>query len=92
VPQTDVEIGIKKARLVFPRCYFDRANTVRLRECLKRYRRTIPVTTNEPANPLHDEFSHGADAFRYLGMVADKLTDSGKARNQPINYPKRAYA
>ncbi len=91
VPQTDVEIGIKKARLIFPRCYFDRANTVRLRECLKRYRRVIPVTTNEPSNPMHDEFSHGADAFRYLGMVADKLTDSGKTRNQKIIYPKAAY-
>lgn len=92
VPQTDVEIGIKKARMVFPRCYFDRANTIRLRECLKRYRRMIPVTTGEPSGPLHDEFSHGADAFRYLAMVADQLTDSGKTRNQKIVYPKRSYA
>lgn len=92
VPQADVEIGIKRARMIFPRCYFDKDKTVRLRECLKRYRRTIPTTTGEPSTPLHDEFSHGADAFRYLAMVADKLVESGKARNTPINYPKRAYA
>lgn len=90
VPQADVEIGIKKARMVFPRCYFDRAKTVRLRECLKRYRRSIPVSTNEPATPLHDEFSHGADAFRYLSMIADKVVDAAAA-NKPIHYPKRAY-
>ncbi len=93
VPQVDVEIGIKKARLIFPRCYFDKEKTVRLRECLKRYRRVIPATTGEPSHPMHDEFSHGADAFRYLAMIADKLMDSGPASNwkQPIKYPKRAY-
>jgi len=64
---------------------------VRLRECLKRYRRTIPVTTGEPSGPMHDEFSHGADAFRYLAMVADKLTDTGIAKKQTIAYPKRNY-
>ena len=91
VPQMDVEIGIKKARLVFPRCYFDKDNTIRLRECLKRYRRAIPTTTNEPSVPLHDEFSHGADAFRYMAIVADKLTDSGGLSRTPIKYPQRAY-
>lgn len=91
VPQTDVEIGIKKARLIFPRCYFDRSLTVRLRECLKRYRRTIPATTNEPSTPMHDEFSHGADAFRYLAMVADKLIESSGKGSQPLVYPKRTY-
>lgn len=76
IPKADVENGIKKARVIFSRCYFDRDKTVRLRECLKRYRRTIPPSTNEPATPMHDEFSHGADAFRYLAMVADQLNNN----------------
>ena len=92
VPQVDVEVGIKKARLIFPRCSFDRANTVRLRECLKRYRRVIPATTGEPSNPLHDEFSHGADAFRYLAVIADQIQDVGTvSARAPIQYPKTAY-
>lgn len=91
VPQTDVEIGLKKARLVFPRCYFDREKTLRLRECLKRYRRTIPVTTNEPNTPVHDEFSHGADAFRYMSVIADQIVDTAQSKTK-ISYPKRAYA
>ena len=67
--QTSVEEGIKASRMMFPRCYFDKAKTVRLLECLKRYRRALHVQTNEPMAPLHDEFSHGADMFRYIGQA-----------------------
>lgn len=80
VPKLDVESGIKKARLIFPRCYFDADNTTRLREALKRYRRAVPVSTEEPSKPLHDEWSHGADAFRYLGVVADMLQNDERAK------------
>ncbi len=80
VQRGDVEIGIKAARMVFPRCYFDSARTKRLVDCLKRYRRSIPTTTGEPASPLHDEYSHGADAFRYFAKCADRL------KNDDINY------
>jgi len=73
VPKLDVESGIKAARLVFPRCYFDKDRTERLVHCLKRYRRTVPVNTQEPGPPLHDEFSHGADMFRYLAVAIDQM-------------------
>jgi hypothetical protein len=39
---------------------------------------------------LHDEFSHGADAFRYLGVVADKL-DNEEVRNKKLKYDLRGY-
>jgi phage terminase large subunit len=78
VPQTDVEAGIKRAREMFPRVYFNKERAERLVECLKRYRRHVSQATGEPGKPVHDEFSHGADAFRYLAMCADDLTnDSG---------------
>jgi phage terminase large subunit len=86
VHKMDVESGIKAARLVLPRCYFDQDKTARLVDCLKRYRRAINATTQEPGAPLHDEHSHGADAFRYLSVVADKLTNDGD-KMAPINYP-----
>lgn len=72
----DPEEGIKQARMVFPRCYFDRLKTARLVECLKRYRRAINQRTNEATGPLHDEYSHGADAFRYLGMAVPLMSNS----------------
>lgn len=82
----DVEGGIKAARSVFPTVLMDKERTGRLVECLKRYRRHIAQTTNEPGAPLHDEFSHGADAFRYLALVASSLTNENW---KPITYKQK---
>jgi len=74
-PSATVEAGIKRARDVFSRVYFNKERTQRLIECLKRYRRSVNQTTNEPGAPLHDEFSHGADAFRYLALNVDSMSN-----------------
>lgn len=80
-PNMDIEGGIKAAREVFERVWFDKEKAARLVECLKRYRRNIGQRTGEAGTPLHDEFSHGADAFRYLALVADQLrNNAGRAR------------
>ena len=88
VPSTDIEQGIKVARLVFPRVYFDDAKAMRLIDCLKRYRRRINQATNEPGPPEHDEYSHGADAFRYMALIADKIGND-EVGNRKIVYDKR---
>jgi phage terminase large subunit len=85
-PNMDVEQGIKRVRDIFSRVYFHRDRTARLVECLKRYRRQINATTNEPGNPVHDEFSHGADAMRYLALNADQMTND--TWGGTINYPR----
>ena len=74
--QMSVEEGIKAARMLFPRCYFDIDKTARLLECLRRYRRALHTKTDEPMAPLHDEFSHGADMFRYLGQSVELMRNS----------------
>ena len=74
--------------MTFSRIYFDKTKAVRLVECLKRYRRNINKTTNEASSPLHDEYSHGADAFRYAAVVADSLGNSNGS-SKPIKYTKR---
>lgn len=84
LPALDVEEGIKAARMMFPRVYFDKDKTGRLLECLKRYRRAINQKTREPMGPLHDEFSHGADMFRYAGMAVDQMGNAQAAK--PIVY------
>lgn len=89
-PQDDVENGIRNARLVFPRIVFDAVRCERLLECLKRYRRHVHATTGEAGAPLHDEFSHGADAFRYLCTVTDQLTND--TWGGELKYPRMAYA
>ncbi len=72
LPNQSVEDGIRTLRQTFPSLYIDRRCT-RLLECLKRYRRTIPPSTQEPSKPLHDEFSHGADAMRYAALAAPQF-------------------
>lgn len=87
-PNMEIESGIRAARMSFGRMYFDKTKCSRLIECLKRYRRQINKQTNEASSPLHDEFSHGADAFRYTAIVADAMTNSNGSI-KPIKYTKR---
>ncbi len=87
IPNMGVEEGIRRAREVFPRFYFnkDDKGVMRLVECLKRYRRHISKATNEASRPIHDEYSHGADAFRYLCIVADDLrNESNTPKLKPL--------
>jgi phage terminase large subunit len=88
LPQ-NVENGIKRAREVFSRVYFNKERTARLVECLKRYRRKVPINTGEPGEPLHDQYSHGADAFRYFAVASDELTNNTGDFTKPIKYPKQ---
>jgi len=87
-PNQPVETGLKNARRTFDRVWFDKHKTARLIQCLRRYRRSIPVSTNEPGTPLHDEYSHGADAFRYLGLVAPSMTND-QAFEKKLTYPSQ---
>lgn len=88
--QTDVEEGIKAARMMFPRVYMDVDKTQRLLECLKRYQRQVNQRTMEAGGPLHDEFSHGADMFRYAAMAVEEMGNAGA--QQPIVYKNRRVA
>jgi phage terminase large subunit len=84
-PSIGVEVGIKAARMSFSQIYFDKQETSRLIECLKRYKRSINSVTREAGAPFHDEFSHGADMFRYLAINAEDMTneDAVKPRALP---------
>jgi len=73
VPDIGIEAGIKLARQTFSRIFLDEDKTGRLIECLRRYKRQINQATNEPGAPLHDQHSHGSDAFRYMAVVADQM-------------------
>jgi phage terminase large subunit len=87
VPKADIESGIKLARMNFHRIYFDKS-AQRLVECLKNYRRSINSATNEPGAPLHDEYSHGADAFRYLCTSIESMKNESWSKEK-IQYTNR---
>jgi phage terminase large subunit len=72
LPALPVDDGISAARLLLPRCYFDSERCADGIEHLRQYRREYDerLRTFKP-KPLHDEHSHGADAFRYLATAVD---------------------
>ena len=77
------EPGIEKIEGVI----HGRRGVARLIECLKHYRRNIPKTTDEPAEPMRDQYCHGADAFRHLALSVDKMTNDTDTR-RPIMKPR----
>ena len=80
VPVAD---SINAARTIFNKCYFDRQNTEEGLQCLRRYRYDVDADTKMfSAKPLHDEYSHGADAFRYIGLM---INEPRKAKPQKAN-------
>ena len=77
LPKLPVAQGINAARTIFANCYFDRERCADGLTCLRRYRYEIDEDTGKwSQKPLHDQYSHGADAFRNLAMIADQMTNS----------------
>lgn len=69
VPKMKVADGINAARMLIPKCYFDRDNTAEGLECLRQYRQDWDEKRKSFRDtPRHDFTSHAADAFRYLAV------------------------
>jgi phage terminase large subunit len=88
VPRLDLKDGIDSARKslrLFP-VAFDEVTCGRGLEALKNYSRKFdPDRKVFSNNPLHDQWSHGADAFRYASLVINHETvqlsvERGRAR------------
>lgn len=81
VPVVD---SINAARTIFPKCYFDRENTADGLQCLRHYRYEVdPDTKQFGRTPLHDHYSHGADAFRYIALMVSEPRRSQRRQMQP---------
>lgn len=70
-PNLKRQQGIDAARMVLKHCFFNRTKCYSGIEALRSYRRTYNQLTKQfSKDPLHDWASDGADAFRYLALVA----------------------
>lgn len=84
-PKLPVIEGISATRSMLMRSWFDKAACVKGLDCLREYRKKwdakngvfLPV-------PVHNEFSHGADAIRTGALTLDM------AREVDKNLPRRA--
>jgi phage terminase large subunit len=80
IERTPIVDSINAARMMFNKCWFDRNNTHDGLQCLRHYRYDVdPDTKQFSQKPLHDNYSHGADAFRYIGLMV----------NEPRKAPKQ---
>jgi hypothetical protein len=76
VPKLNVTEGIDYARTILPRCHFDStACDAGIRALINYHKDFNNKTIDFKWNPVHDKWSHGADAFRYLCYGVDQETD-----------------
>jgi len=84
IPRTPIADSINAARTIFRNCYFDRDNCYDGLQCLRHYKYEVdPDTKQFSRNPLHDQYSHGADAFRYIGLG---VQETRPKRAKQVNY------
>lgn len=80
LPTIDISLdtGVEYTRALFPRVWFDEQRCATLIRALENYRR---VWDDEfkiyRSKPVHDRWSHGADAFRYMAIATRIRSHSG---------------
>jgi phage terminase large subunit len=85
IPKTPILDSINAARTIFRNCWFDRDLCHDGLQCLRHYRYDVdPDTKRFSKTPVHDQYSHGADAFRYIGLMVNEPKQ--RARPKPQAY------
>ena len=77
VEQIGIENYIEKGRRMFGQCYINTLNGGDdLMRCLKRFKYKVSdLNPDKRMMPDKDDFAHGAEAFCYTAVVADKLVN-----------------
>ena len=83
IPRMKIIDGINAARMMLPKCYFDRDKTHEGVEMLRQYRQEFDEKKKVfRDHPRHDFTSHAADAFRYLAIGMENRQTMVKAPQQ----------
>jgi phage terminase large subunit len=69
VPKIPVADGINAGRTIFSQCFFDAERCADGIQSLQRYRYKVDDQGQWSRDPLHDDYSHAADAFRYFATA-----------------------
>lgn len=77
VPNLPLADGIEAARALLPRCWIDGERCARGVRALINYHKEWDSKGGQYRSyPVHDEWSHGADAFRYLALIIDRISNN----------------
>jgi len=83
IPKMKVADGINAARMLLPKCYFDRDRCGDGIEMLRQYRQEWDDKRKAfRDHPRHDYTSHAADAFRYLAIGLENRANVGRPSQQ----------
>jgi phage terminase large subunit len=90
-PKLNITTGINAVRSILPNCRFDEERCGRGLDCLRMYQWGAPSKTGvERSEPLHDQYSHGADALRTMAtsiktptIIPDDNVFSGNQNYSP---------
>lgn len=89
LPNLTLEDGIEAVRSSFSRMWIDEHRCQDLIACLENYRREYDIKAKiYKDKPLHNNFSHGADAFRYMVLSLSRSRDSVSAEELKQRYLK----
>lgn len=91
VPKLSITDGISAARSIFPKCWFDEIECADGIQCLTHYRFEVDEDTKQySSTPVHDDYSNGADAFRYAGVALKNPEHTGRTDRSAIRAALRA--
>lgn len=81
VPRVSKKVmGIRAARIVFDLCNWDEENTADGWTCLCRYQYEIKEDSQFSTQPLHNDYSNGADAFQTFALSLKSETAMKKKK------------
>lgn len=87
------EDKIHAARMAMPKTWFDEKKCERLLECLTNWRLPRTKTGEFGREPVHDEYSHGADAFCEFARHMDVQMAIQNGKNvREIKYKRQLFA
>jgi phage terminase large subunit len=87
VPGLSIADGIAAARAVFPQCFFDGEKCADGIQALRHYRYGVIEKLGVPTRePLHDQYSHAADAFRMLAIGIKTPASVRAAKSKPVSH------
>jgi phage terminase large subunit len=86
--RSPIDEGIRAARMIFPRCWFDEGKCAEGIQYLRHYRYEVDPDSKLFSNkPLHDWNSHASDAFRYMAI---SIEEGPKEQEKPKRYSYRS--
>lgn len=87
-----IEDGIELVRRTLPKVWIDEKRCAKLIKALENYREEFDIKRKVyKGRPLHDQFSHAADAMRYMCAAIPKVRSSASAAELDKRYAQAVY-